>query len=103
MNCLGCLLILLIFAGPAFIFAILRLGGSMVLRFVNQIGATCIWLYESFLNIFRSEKKEVLNPFTGASNFDDIPQDNELTYTETTTPEKIFDETDGEYIDYTEL
>lgn len=103
MNCLGCLLILLIFAGPAFIFAIFRLGGKIVLGFLNRIGAFMIWLYESFLNLFRSEKIELTNPFTGVSNCDYIKQDAEFEYAETTTPEKIFDASDGEYIDFTEL
>lgn len=103
MNCLGCLILLLIFAGPAFIIAILKLGGNIVLGFVNRIGAIANWLFESFLNLFRSEKKELVNPFTGISNFDNLKQQEELTYKETTTPEKIYDEHDGEYVDYTEL
>lgn len=103
MNCFGCLLILLIIAGPTVLILILKLGANMVMGFLNKVGAIAVWLWQSFLNYFRRDKKEVMNPFTGYSNFDEAKQSDDLTYTPTETPEKIFDASDGEYIDYTEL
>lgn len=103
MNCFGCLLVLLIIAGPTFILIIMKLGLNIVVKSINKVGAVCVWLWESFLNYFRTDKKEVMNPFTGYTNFDDIQQSEDLTYNPTETPEKIYDATDGEYIDYTNL
>lgn len=103
MNCLGCLLILLIIAGPTIVVLILKLGLNIVTGFLNKLGAIAVWLWESFLNYFRREKKEVFNPINGTTNFDDLRQAADLTYEPTETPEKIYDASDGEYIDYTEI
>lgn len=103
MNCLALLIILFFFAGFAPILMALKFGLSVVLGFVNKVGATAVWLWESFLNYFRRERKEVINPFTGLSNFEEASQSDELSYSPTETPEKIYAPTDGEYIDYTEV
>lgn len=103
MNCLGCLLILLIIAGPTIVVLILKLGLNIVTGFLSKLGAICVWLWESFLNYFRTDKKEVFNPISGTTNFDDVRQSDDLSYTPTETPEKIYAPTDGEYIDFTEL
>lgn len=104
MNCLGCLLILLIFAGPTIVILIMKMGLSLVLGIVNKIGATGVWLWESFLNLFRSEKKEVVNPWTGDSNFDNgISQDKEIKYHPTEPRPKRYESSDGEYVDYTDV
>lgn len=103
MNCLGCLIILLIIAGPTIIMLIMKLGLNIVLSFLTKTGAICVWLWQSFLNYFRREKVEVINPFTGYSNFDELKQSDDISYEPTETPEKIYDASDGEYIDFTEL
>lgn len=103
MNCLGCLILLLIFAGPTIVIFIFKLGASVVLGFLNKIGDTVIWLWESFLNYFRREKKEVLNPFNGESNLDDPKQERDVRYRPTEQRPKRYDSNDGEFIDYTDL
>lgn len=103
MNCLGCLLLLLIFAGPTIIIVIMKMGVNIVLGIVNKIGATAVWLYESFLNFFRTEKKEITNPWTGKSNFDDIDQDEEIEYHPTEQKPKLYESSDGDYIDFTDV
>ena len=75
----------------------------MGLRLVERIGATAVWLYESFLNFFRTEKKEVVNPWTGDSNFDNIDQDDEIEYHPTEQKTKRYESSDGEYIDFTDV
>lgn len=103
MNCLGCLLILLIIAGPTIVVLIFKLGLNIITGFLSKLGAFTVWLWESFLNYFRREPKEVLNPFTGYTNFDEVKQSDDLSYEPTETPEKIYDNSDGDYIDFTEL
>lgn len=103
MNCLGCLLVLLIIAGPTIVVLIFKLGLNIISGFLTKLGDIAVWLWESFLNYFRSEKKEVINPFNGYSNFDELKQSDDIAYEPTETPEKIFDASDGEYIDFTEL
>ena len=106
MGIFGCLPILAILI---IIIAISLLGKS-----IEMLGATAVWLWESFLNLFRTMKKEVRNPWTGVSNFDkedeeragkqerqkpfEAPQRNE----DGTMP-KMYDKDDGEYIDFTEV
>ena len=102
-GCLPFLLIILVVVAISFVF-----------RFLERIGATVVWIWESFLNLFRTAKKEVVNPWTGISNFDkedeehaekqerqnpfEAPQRNE----DGTMP-KMYDKDDGEYIDFTEI
>ena len=64
----GCLPLLLLLIGFIVLSSIVNIG----FRLLERIGATVVWLYESFLNFFRTEKKEVVNPWTGDSNFDSI-------------------------------
>ena len=95
----GCLPLLLIIIAFIVFASIVNMG----LRLLDRIGATAIWLYESFLNLFRSEKKEVVNPWTGDSNFDNIDQDEEIEYHPTEQKTKRYESSDGEYIDFTDL
>ena len=96
----GCLPFLLIIIGFILFASVVNMG----LRLVERIGATAVWLYESFLNIFRTEKKEVVNPWTGGTNFDDgVPQDEEFEYRPTEQKPKRYESSDGEYIDFTDV
>lgn len=95
----GCLPLLLIIIAFIVFASIVNMG----LRLLDRIGATAIWLYESFLNLFRSEKKEVVNPWTGDSNFDNIDQDDEIEYHPTEQKTKRYESSDGEYIDFTDV
>lgn len=96
----GCLPLVIIVIGFVLLASVLNIG----LQIVNKLGATVIWLWESFLNLFRSEKKEVVNPWSGESNFDKAPkQDNDIKYHPTEPRPKRYESSDGEYIDYTEL
>ena len=105
-GCLPLLLILVIFIAFAL------LGKS-----IEMVGATAVWLWESFLNFFRSAKKEVRNPWTGITNFEkedilrsekhqtnQFEQERQKTQmNEDGTRPKLYDDEDGEYIDYKEL
>ena len=95
----GCLPLLLLLIGFIVLSSIVNMG----FRLLERIGATAVWLYESFLNLFRSEKKEVVNPWTGDSNFDDIDQDDEIEYHPTEQKTKRYESSDGEYIDFTDV
>lgn len=95
----GCLPLLLIIIAFIVFASIVNMG----LRLLDRIGATAIWLYESFLNLFRSEKKEVVNPWTGDSNFDNIDQDEEIEYHPTEQKTKRYESSDGDYIDFTDV
>lgn len=95
----GCLPFLLIIIGFILFASVVNMG----LRLVERIGATAVWLYESFLNFFRTEKKEVVNPWTGDSNFDNIDQDDEIEYHPTEQKTKRYESSDGEYIDFTDV
>ena len=95
----GCLPLLLIIIAFIVFASIVNMG----LRLLDRIGATAIWLYESFLNLFRSEKKEVVNPWTGDSNFDNINQDEEIEYHPTEQKTKRYESSDGDYIDFTDV
>lgn len=99
MYLFGCLPLLLIIFGFAILMQIVRFAGNTL----ESIGAGAVWLWESFLNLFRSEKKEVINPFSGKSNFDDLSQDEDLAYHPTEIPPKIYDDSDGEVTSFTEL
>ena len=84
---------------------------SLFGRSLEMIGATAVWLWESFLNLFRTMKKEVRNPWTGVSNFEredhrnekEDEQINPLERNEDGTRPKLYNDNDGEYIDYTEI
>ncbi len=95
----GCLPLLLLLIGFIVLSSIVNMG----FRLIERIGATAVWLYESFLNLFRSEKKEVVNPWTGDSNFDNIDQDDEIEYHPTEQKTKRYESSDGEYIDFTNV
>ena len=96
----GCLPLLLLLIGFIVLSSIVNMG----FRLLERIGATAVWLYESFLNGFRSEKKEVTNPWTGTTNFDDgIDQDEEIEYHPTEKKDKRYNSSDGEYIDFTDV
>ncbi len=95
----GCLPLLLLLIGFIVLSSIVNMG----FRLIERIGATAVWLYESFLNFFRSEKKEVVNPWTGDSNFDNIDQDDEIEYHPTEQKTKRYESSDGDYIDYTDI
>lgn len=97
---IGCFIIAIVLV------AVLVVGGliSAVLAVLNKLGATTVWLWESLLNLFRFNKKEVINPWTGKNNFDkSTRQDDEVTYRPTEQRPKRYDSTDGEYIDYTDV
>ena len=95
----GCLPLLLLLLGFIVLSSIVNIG----FRLLERIGATAVWLYESFLNFFRTEKKEVVNPWTGDSNFDNIDQDDEIEYHPTEQKTKRYESSDGEYIDFTDV
>lgn len=95
----GCLPLLLLLIGFIVLSSIVNIG----FRLLERIGATAVWLYESFLNLFRTEKKEVVNPWTGDSNFDNIDQDDEIEYHPTEQKTKRYESSDGEYIDFTDV
>ena len=95
----GCLPLLLLLIGFIVLSSIVNIG----FRLLEHIGATAVWLYESFLNFFRTEKKEVVNPWTGDSNFDNIDQDDEIEYHPTEQKTKRYESSDGEYIDFTDV
>lgn len=95
----GCLPLLLIIIAFIVFASVVNMG----LRVLERIGATAVWLYESFLNFFRSEKKEVVNPWTGDSNFDNIDQDDEIEFHPTEQKTKRYESSDGDYIDYTDV
>lgn len=101
MTFFGCLPLLLLVIGFALLASVLRLAGNVL----ETVGATAVWLYESLLNVFRTHKKEVINPFTGHSNFSarHTRQDKDLKYTPTERRPKRYEASDGDYIDYTEL
>ena len=99
MYIFGCLPFLLIVFGlfaAAFVI-------NTVLRVINGTGAGAVYLWESFRNLFRKEKKEVINPFNGESNFDNIRQDNDLRYSPTEQRPKRYEPSDGEVIEYEDL
>lgn len=98
---IGCLLLLLFIPAIAIVVAVLK----GIFFSLDRIGGTAIWLWESFCNLFRSEKKETINPWTGKSNFSDgdSRQSHDISYVPTEVPEKRFSPSEGEYIDYQEL
>lgn len=96
---IGCLVLFLLI----FVFSIIVAVANFIGKTVTSIGATAVWLWESFLNFFRREKKEVINPFTGESNFDNMRQSNDISYHPTETRPKRYEPTDGEPTDFQEL
>lgn len=99
MYLFGCLPLLLIVFGFAICVAVLNMAG----RALETIGATCVWLWDSFLNFFRKEKKEVINPFNGESNFDHLRQNKDISYLPTEQRPKRYNPEDGEVVDFTEV
>jgi len=99
MYLFGCLPILLIVFALVIIVQVLNFAG----RTLETIGATCVWLWQSFLNLFRKEKMEVINPFSGESNFDNLRQDKDISYIPTEQRPKRYDPQDGEVTDFTEV
>lgn len=99
MYLFGCLPLLLIVFGLAIAMSVLKMAG----RVLETIGATCVWLWESFLNFFRKEKIEVINPFSGESNFDHLHQNKDISYLPTEQRPKRYDPQDGEVISFTEV
>jgi len=99
MYAFGCVFLLLLLVAISVIGQFL----SIIFRGLENIGAGCVWLWESFLNFFRREKKEVINPFTGESNFDNARQDDEYQYQPTEQRPKRYDSSDGEVTEFTEV
>lgn len=110
MGLFGCL--------PLLLLILFIIGFAILGKSIAMIGATAIWLWESFLNIFRKAKKEVRNPWTGITNFekDDIlrhergqksnkfeQERQKMELNEDGTRPKLYDDKDGEYIDYKEI
>ena len=99
MYIFGCLPFLLIVFGlfaAAFVI-------NTVLRVINGTGAGAVYLWKSFRNLFRKEKKEVINPFNGESNFDNIRQSDDISYSPTVQRPKRYEPSDGEIIEFEEI
>lgn len=97
---------------PLIALTLIVLALSLFGKSIEMLGATAVWLCESFLNLFRTMKKEVRNPWTGVSNFEredqvrnekEDEQINPLERNEDGTRPKLYNDNDGEYIDYTEI
>ena len=97
---------------PLIALTLILLALSLFCKSIEMLGATAVWLWGSFLNLFRTMKKEVRNPWTGVSNFereDQVRREKEeeqidpLERNEDGTRPKLYDDNDGEYIDYTEI
>lgn len=99
MYIFGCLPLLLIVFGLVIVMQVLHFAG----RTLETIGATCVWIWDSFLNLFRKNKKEVINPFNGESNFDNARQDRDIKFHPTEQRPKRYDSQDGEVTDFTEV
>ena len=100
MYLLGCLPILLI---VAVVMAFAVFG-----RTVELLGATVVWLWDSFTNLFRSSanQKRVFNPWTDKFNFDPLRQEapsSESSDAESSAHDKVYGPSDGEYIDFEEI
>lgn len=104
MGILGCL--------PLLFFVLLIVAISFLGKSIELLGATVVWLWESFLNLFRTLKKEVRNPWTGVTNFEQADQQRAERTEETIDPNKrnddgtkpkLYNDNDGEYIDFTEI
>lgn len=104
MQLIGCLLILVFLFGGV---VIALLGKS-----VELLGATAVYIWESFANLFRTVKKETRNPWTGQTNFEKEDQERaekrereEQKYqpNDDGTKPKLYDKEDGDYIDFTEV
>ena len=96
MYLFGCLPLLVIILGIAAI--------GLVVKGIERLGAVAVWLYDSFLNIFRSEKVQTINPFTGESNFEREPdQHDDISFIPTEERPKRYTSSDGEYVDYQDV
>ena len=92
---IGCLLLLLI---VAFLFVINFIGSIL-----NFIGNIIIYIWDSICNLFRKKehKKKTQNPFGAEKS--DSSHNKTSENTSDTHPRKIFDASDGEYIDFEEI
>ena len=99
MYIFGCLPFLLIVFG-LFVAAFVI---NTVFRIINGTGAGVVYLWESFRNLFRKEKKEVIIPFNGESNFDNIRQADDIRYSPTEKRPKRYEPSDGEIIEFEEI
>ena len=92
---------------PFFLFALVTIVVMQALHaagnILETICAAAVYLWQSFLNLFRTEKKEVVNPFNGRTNFDNTRQSDSYAYHPTDIRPKRYEATDGEYIEYLEL
>ena len=52
---------------PLIALTIIVLALSLFGKSIEMLGATAVWLWESFLNLFRTMKKEVRNPWTASA------------------------------------
>lgn len=91
----GCLALL--FVG-VFIIAINLISGVL-----NVLGSVVVYLWDSFCNLFRSKEKRkaTRNPF--ASSSEAPASDDESEGTSARPRGKIFDASEGEYIDFEEV
>ena len=97
---------------PLIFLAVFVIAVSLLGKSAEMLGATVVWLWESFLNFFRPIKKEVRNPWTGVSNFERQDQQrvekeeakiDPTSRNEDGTRPKLYSDKDGEYIDFTEI
>lgn len=104
MHLIGCLILLVFLFGGVII--------ALLGKSVEMLGATAVYIWESFLNLFRSVKKETRNPWTGQTNFEKEDQaraekrereEQKYQQNEDGTKPKLYDKEDGEYIDFTEV
>lgn len=104
MHLIGCLILLVFLFGGVII--------ALLGKSVEMLGATAVYIWESFLNLFRSVKKETRNPWTGQTNFEKEDQaraekrereEQKYHQNEDGTKPKLYDKEDGEYIDFTEV
>ena len=52
---------------------------------------------------FSARKKEVINPFNGESNFDNIRQSDDISYSPTVQRPKRYEPSDGEIKEFEEI
>ena len=102
MYLFGCLPLLFILA-LVIIIAIIAKALNMAGNGLLAIKYGSRWLWQSFLNLFRREKQEVVNPFTGESNFDNLHQDADIDFSPTEQHPKRYDDSDGEVTDFTDV
>ena len=89
----GCLVLLLV---GIFFIALNILGGIAKL-----LGSTVIYLWDSLCNLFcpKSRRRETHNPFSPGDSSSSTEYTSEA-HGDSTTPDKVFDASDGEYVDF---